>query len=250
MAKASGLGDQFYIGGYDLSGEVSALGTVHGGNSPLDVTPINVSANVRLGGQRDGSIEFSTWMDTAAGHEHAALSPLPTADVIATYFRGAAIGNDCASQVSKQINYDWSRGTDGSLAGSVQCQANGFGLEWGTQHTAGIQTDTAATNSAGMDGLAQTAFGAQLYVHFFSVTGTSVTVKIQDFTSDTPASYVDVAGLTTTAVTPGQAPSAQRIAIANNATLRRWTRVVTVGTFSNAQFAVMLVRNPIAGQVF
>ena len=30
MAKSSGLGDNFYIGGYDLSGDVASLGQVQG----------------------------------------------------------------------------------------------------------------------------------------------------------------------------------------------------------------------------
>jgi hypothetical protein len=249
MAKASGIGDQFYIGGYDLSGEVSSLGTVHGGNSPLDVTPINVSANVRLGGQRDGSIEFSTWMDTAAGHEHAALSPLPTADVIATYFRGAAVGNDCASQVSKQINYDWSRGTDGSLAGSVQCQSNGFGLEWGTQLTPGRRVDGSATAAGAgnsFDTGASLSFGGQAYVHLFAFAGTSVTISIWDSADN--SSFLAVAGFTTIALT--SAPQAVRISIANTATIRRYVAVATAGTFSNADFAVHLTKNATAGQVF
>lgn len=250
MAKTTGLGDNAYIGGYDLSGDILSLDSIHGGPAALDLTSINQSAYDRRGGERDASFEFTTAMDTAALAEHAALSALPTTDVIMTYFRGQVTGNPCASVNAKQVNYDGTRDTSGMLTYKVQGVANGFGLEWGIQHTAGIQTDTTATNSAGFDGGAATAFGAQLYVQFFSVTGTSCTVKIQDFTSDTPASYTDVTGLTTTAVAPGGAPSAQRIVIANNATVRRWTRVVTTGTFSNAQFAVMLVRNATAGQVF
>jgi len=250
MAKASGIGDQFYIAGYDLSGEIASLSTVHGGNSPLDLTPINASANVRLGGQRDGSIEFSTWMDTAAGHEHAALSPLPAADVIATYFRGAAIGNDCASCVSKQVNYDWSRGTDGSLAGSVQCQSNGFGLEWGTQLTPGRRVDSAATAAGpgnSYDTAASLSFGAQMYVQLIAFAGTSVTIKLQD--SSDNISFADLSpSLTTSALT--SAPAAVRVTVPNNTTVRRYIAVGTVGTFSNADFIVHVTKNAIAGQVF
>src|SRR5690242_10698031 len=121
MAKQSGLGDNFYIGGFDLSGNVASLDSVHGGPAALDMTPINVFAFVRQGGERDSSIEFTTFFDNAAGAEHPALSPLPTADVIASYFHGSVIGNDAASQVSKQVNYDWTRGQDGSYTGKVQC---------------------------------------------------------------------------------------------------------------------------------
>ena len=246
MAKQTGLADAFYLSGFDISGDVNSLTSVHGGPAVLDMTDITQSAMDRKGGERDGGIAWNSFFDSAAGKAHAALSGQSSADMIATYFRGTAIGGPAASCNGKQLAYDPNRGTDGSLILGVSVAASGFGLEWGDQHTAGIQTDTAATNSAGMDGLAQTAFGAQLYVHFFSVVGTSCLVKIQDFTSDVPASYTDVTNLATTAVTPGQAPSAQRIAIPGNATLRRWTRVVTVGTFSSCAFAVMLVRNQTA----
>lgn len=253
MAKKASLGAAAYVGGYDLSGAVTALTRIGGGPSAtLDMTTINQSGYERQGNMRTGEMAFTTIFQPDALNEHVALSPLPTADVIMTYFDGpAGPGNGAMSMVAKQVNYDPARGTDGSLIFSVDALSNGFGIEMnGIQHTTGIQVDTTATNSAGFDGAAQTAFGAQLYVQFFAVVGTSVTVKIQDFTSDTPASYADVAGLATTAVTPGQAPSAQRVAIANNATLRRWTRVVTVGTFTSASFAVMLVRNQQAGLVF
>ena len=248
MPKTSGLGDRFFLTGNDVSGDIQAIGRIGGGPSVLDMTDITQSAFSRLGATRDGTMEFTSYFDPVTSHP--VLSALPSTDVTTTYFRGTTIGNPAASLVAKQINYDATIGQDDSFTLAVQAQANGFGLEWGVQHTAGIQTDTTATNSAGMDGGAATAFGAQLYVQFFSVVGTSVTVKIQDFTSDTPASYTDVTGLTTTAVTPGQAPTAQRIAIANNATVRRWTRVVTTGTFTSAAFAVMLVRNQTAGVTF
>ncbi len=243
MPKTAGLGDNFYVDGVDVSGDTQAINNIHGGPAALDMTAISNLGFARQGGERDGGLSWISYFNPGAGLTHAKLSALPTADVICSYFQGHAVGNESASLVGKQANYDPNRGQDGSMVFTLEAQSNGFGLEWGTQHTAGIQTDVAATNSAGMDGLAQTAFGAQLYVHFFSVVGTSCTVKIQDFTSDTPASYTDVTGLTTTAVTPGQAPQAQRIQLAGNAVLRRWTRVATVGTFTSCAFAVVLVRN-------
>jgi hypothetical protein len=63
MAKQSGLGDNFYIGGYDLSGDVSSLDAISGGPALIDVTSIKKSANERIGGQRDGSMKFTTWFE-------------------------------------------------------------------------------------------------------------------------------------------------------------------------------------------
>jgi len=59
-----------------------------------------------------------------------------------------------------------------------------------------------------------------------------------------------VSGMTFTAVTSAAAPTWQRLATANNATIRRYVRVVTTGTFTEALFAVAMCRNETAGIVF
>jgi hypothetical protein len=248
MTKTSGLGDAAYIGGYDLSGDIMSLGKIGGGMSPLDVTPINVSAHVRIGGLRDGGIDFVTAFDTAVGQEHLVLSALPTADVQVMYMRGTAIGNAAAALIAKQIDYNPTRGTDGMLTVAVATMANGFGLEFGTQLTAGLRTDTAATNGASFDGTASSAFGAQAYLQVTAFTGTDATVTIQDSADN--VTFTNVTGLSFTATTA--AHTTQRIATANTATIRRYTRAVTTTSagFTSATFAVMLVRNQVAGQVF
>jgi hypothetical protein len=88
----------------------------------------------------------------------------------------------------------------------------------------------------------QTAFGAQAYLQVTAFTGSSVTVAVQD--SADGVTYAAVTGLTFTAVTA--APNTQRLATAGNATIRRYLRIVTTGTFTNAVFAVALNRNLVA----
>jgi hypothetical protein len=85
----------------------------------------------------------------------------------------------------------------------------------------------------------QSAFGAQAYLQVTGFTGSSVTVAVQDSADGT--TYAAVTGLTFTAVTA--APAWQRLATAGNATLRRYVRAVTTGTFSSATFAVVVDRN-------
>jgi hypothetical protein len=92
----------------------------------------------------------------------------------------------------------------------------------------------------------QTAFGAQAYLQVTAFAGTSVTAAVQDSADN--SSWAPVTGLTFTAVTA--APAAQRLATANTATLRRYLRVVTTGTFTSATFAVAIMRNPVAGVSF
>jgi hypothetical protein len=239
------MGDNFYIGGYDVSGDTSTLSRIGGGPAPWDVTGINSSAFERIGLLRDGAMEWVSFFNDAALAAHPALSSLPTTDRIATYFRGTTLGNSAASEVCKQVNYDPNRGADGSLTIGVQALSNGYGLEWGVQLTAGKRTDTGATSGTGVDlSTGSLSFGAQFYLQVFSFAGTDVTVKIQE-SSDNGAgdAWADVTGGGFTAIT--SAPGAQRIATATNLTVERYLRVTTTtsGGFTSLVFAVQAVRN-------
>lgn len=249
--KITGLGANFYIGGYNLSADVSALDNVAGSIKTLDVTGIASFAHERLGGEREGMLDFSLFFDIGAGQEHVALSPLPVTDTIATAFLAnasgvQAVGNPCVSVNAKQVNYDWTRGTDGSLTGKVSTQSNGFGLEWGEALTAGLRTDTGATIGAFWDDGAGTAFGGQAYFQLISFAGTSVTIDIQSAT--TSGGTYATTGLTSQAFTA--APGFQRVAVSNATTINEFLKVVTTGTFSSAVFAVHFTRNLVAGVVF
>lgn len=246
MAKSSGLGDNFYVGGYDLSGDTASLDEIGGGPAIIDVTGIDKSAFERIGGIRDGRIEWTSHFNDATGQQHLALRGLPTADVQLMYFRGTTLGNPVASLVGKQLNYDFTRADDGKLTSKIRAEANGFGIEWGQSLTAGKRTDTAATNGTSIDTTASLAFGAQAYLQVFSLTGTNVIVTIEDSADN--VTFAAVTGLAFTSVTA--APASERLATSNTATIRRYIRAVTTGTFTSATFAVMIVKNEIAGQQF
>ena len=121
----------------------------------------------------------------------------------------------------------------------MQALGNGYGVEWGHQLTAGLRTDTEATNGASIDTGASAAFGAQAYLQVTAFTGTSVTVTIQDSADD--SSFAAVTGLAFTAVSA--APAFERVTTAVGATVRRYIRVVTTGTFNPATFAVVINKN-------
>ncbi len=248
MAKASGLGDAPYIQGFNASGDIQQLGNIGGGPALLNVTGIDKSAYERIGGLRSGQFEMTTFFNTVAvtGGLHEKLSALPRTDVVMTYCRGTTLGDAAACLVSKQLNYDPTRGDDGSLTFGVQAQANGFGIEWGTQLTAGLRTDTVATNGAGLDTTAAASFGAQAYLQVTAFTGTSATIKVQDSADN--STFADVTGLSFTAVTA--APASERLATTNVATIRRYLRVATTGTFSSVTFSVVVVKNETAGVTF
>lgn len=254
MAKQSGLGDNFYVGGYDLSGDTAALETISGGPSLIDVTGINKSAYERIGGIRDGKVEWTSYFNPdnvgVTFTEHTVLAPLPTTDIQVMYFRGTALGSPVASMVAKQLNYDWTRAADGKLTIKVNAEANGYGLEWGVGLTAGIRTDTAATNGTGVDlGTGPLSYGGQAYLQVFGFTGTDATVKIQDSADN--VTFADVAGFAFTQITT-TARQVQRIALTNTSTIRQYVRATTVttGGFTNLQFAVAMKRNDIAGVTF
>lgn len=243
MAKQSGLGDNFYISGVDLSGDTNSLGRIGGGPAPWEVQGINRSAHERIGVTRDGEMSWVSYFNPAAGAAHPTLRALPTTDVITSYFRGTSIGSAAASMVGRQINYDPTRGQDGSLTFAVQTLANGYGVDWGVAATAGIRTDTAATNGPLVldQGVTSTAFGLQAFLHVFAFTGTSVTVTVQD-----SADNSTFAAVTGGAFAAASAVGAQRIETGRTQTVRRYLRIATTGTFTNAQFAVTLHVNQTA----
>lgn len=242
MAKGSGMGDQLYVDGIDLGGDINSLQNVGGGNTPLNMTDITQSAMARLGGKRTGGLDFTSYFDPAAGKSHASFSALPTTDRIVTYGHGVVAGNPSANCNSKQINYDGNRADDGSFLLAVSAQSNSFGLEWATQLTAGKLTQGAAGNVTGVDQLTASAgaFGLQIYVHLFAFTGTSITIKLQESNDGGADPYTDLTGATTAALTV--APTAVRVAT-GLITCKRFIRAVSVGTFSNAVFLVSAVRN-------
>ncbi|MET8766320.1 hypothetical protein [Streptomyces sp. NPDC004658] len=250
MAKTSGLGDNLYIAGYNASGDIQALGNIGGGPALLNVTGIDKSAYERIGGLRSGQFEMTTFFNSVAvtGATHEKLSALPRTDVIMTYCRGTTLGDPAASLVGKQVNYDPTRGDDGMLTFAVSAQSNGYGIEWGRQLTAGLRTDTAATNGTSIDTAAAASFGGQAYLHVTAFTGTDVTIKIQDSADN--STFTDVAGFAFTQVTA--APASERIALGNTATLRRYLRAstVTTGGFSSVTFSVNVIKNEVANVQF
>lgn len=248
MTKRTGLGDRLYVSGVDLSGDIGALNSIGAPRAVLPVTGINKEAMERLHGHRDGSLEFTAFFNDAAGAAHPTLKTLPTADRVLSYLNGADVGRAAASMVGKQINYDGTRGEDGSLTFAVQAQANGFGLDWGTQLTAGQHTLSGAANLTALDfGADQPGnFDAQAYLHVFAFTGTDATIKIQTSQDNSGDPYTDriaFAQVTT-------APQAQRATMTSpgSQVMERFARVAvtTSGGFTNLVFAVALAINQVA----
>lgn len=150
MAKQGGLQQKLLVGGYDLSGNVQALDGVHGGPALGDVTTIDQAAHARLGLQRDGGGSVATLMDPALAHP--VLAALPVTDEQVMYLLNPlAVGSPAACCIAKQIDYDQNRAANGMLTQKTAFDSNGFGLEWGVALTAGVRSDTTATNGTALD---------------------------------------------------------------------------------------------------
>lgn len=249
MAKQSGMGANFYAGGFNLSGDTNTLPKISGSVGQLDVTDITQSAHSRLSGLRDGAIDFVSLFDPLSSHP--VLSALPTSDVIVTFVAPPiALGAPAACMVAKQVNYDPTRQADGMLTFAVSAIADADGLEWGNTLTAGMRTDTVATSPAtGFDTGGSLSFGAQAYLHVSAFTGTDVTMTIQDSADN--SSFANITGLSAFTQVTGGVPLAQRIASTNTTTIRRYLRVITTtsGGFTTVTFAVVINKNPVAGFV-
>lgn len=239
MAKQSGLGSGLLVAGVDLSGDAGSFNP-HGGPTLIDVTGINKSGFERIGGLLDGGLEYTAFFNPSVGAAHPTLATLPTADRIVTAFLSSTLGDEAACIVGKQTDYSGNRGADGSFTFSVPGPANGFGLEWANTLTAGKRTDTAATNGASLDGTAASTTGWAAYLHVTALTGTNVVVTLEDSADN--VSFAAFTGSAFTSVT--SAPGSERIAGASGATVRRYVRAVTTGTFTSATFLVAFTRHP------
>jgi hypothetical protein len=243
MAKQGGMGSTAFIDGFDIGGDVTALGRIAGGPNSGDVTGIKKSGVERIGLKLDGGIDFTSAFNddnvSAIKGSHQSLKLLPTADRLVSYFHTMTIGAPAASCVSKQVNYDLTLGQDGSLFFAVSCQGNGYGTEWGEQLTAGSRTDTTATNGTALDfGSVSSLFGWTTYVHLTEFTGTSVTITVQDSADN--STFATLSGATTGALSA--VGGVRLTSTTTTDTVRRYVRVATTGTFTRAVFAVNFIR--------
>ena len=242
MAKSSGLGDRFFIAGYDLSGDVNALSKVGGGPELIDVTSISSSAYERIGGRRSGGMEFTSHFNDDAARSHVVLAALPTTDVTAIYSRGATVGCYGAGTVAKQIDYGLALAVNGALTANVSLQSNAYGVMFGQMLTAGIRTESAATNGASIDfGSVSTLFGCTAFLVCTALGSGTPTIKLQDSADD--ATFADITGATFGTVA---ALDNEIVQTATGLTVRRYVRAVTTGTFASLSFAVLFVRHEVS----
>ena len=252
--KTSGLGDQLYVDGIDMSGDIGAVQSLVKSFAEQIVTGLDKSAEERILLLEDGEIGFANYYNPVSPGLHAILSDLPDTDALVSYFRGTLLGAVTASLLGKQINYGLSRGSDGSLVGAnIAVKGSGYGLEYGYSLTAGKKHSVGAESLPGLDGTAggytaapASADPTTFVLHMFAMTGAAgddVTVRIEhsddDGGMDAYTTLIDFTNVDIAAV-----PQAQRITkTVTHAKL--WLRVTTL-TVSNypttVDFAVAAIR--------
>ncbi len=243
MAKETGLGANYYLDGIDISGDTNELGSVSKDMQVIPMTGIDKSATERKSGLLTGVIQSKHFFNPTSAHP--ALSTLPRSDRVFTYLhRGSQLGTPGASMVAKQLGYDPNRETSGALLLSVEGQSNAFWLDWGLSLTAGKRTDGAPVNGSGVDFGADAPgfFNAQAYLHVFAFTGTSATITIQTST-DNGGGDPYTNRIAFDAVTTSPQSQRKQQTLPGSELMERWARVITAGTFSNLQFAVVLTVN-------
>lgn len=239
MTKSSGMGDQLFIAGYDIGSNINSINGLSTPRETLPATDITQSAMARLYGKRDAQAEFASYLDMAAAKAYDALSPLPRTDVHLMYLRGEALGGESLGLVGKQVNYDPNRGDDGSILFGTTVLSSAFGADWSRQLTAGKDTHASATNGTSIDTTASLAFGFQAYLQVFSVGSGTVEISLEDSAND-----ADWLALTDGAFTNATGRTAERIQSSSaTATVRRYIRVITEGTFTDAVIAVSICKN-------
>ena len=245
MSKTTGLGELFYVGAFDLSGDVGALSTIAASRGQQDVTAIRDLAHARLGLLRDGHLAYTAFFDPDTGQEHLALRNLPQSGLV-TWASGTVVGAACASLVANHTDYPLVRGADGSLVASPTADANGYGMQWGVLLTAGGQTFASAAAGSYVDdyfpsfggaSAPPTLFGLAAYLHVLSIGSGSATVHVQD--SSDHVSFADVTGAVFSAASGA---TSQRVATSATQAVNRYLRLNVTGTFVNLTAVVSVVR--------
>lgn len=260
-----------------LSGDAS---TFEGGISTW-VASVNCSI-AQSSAQSHGGTKSLALTSTASGTmsaAHVTNSPNGTGGIpvvpgavvtVSGWFRSAVSARTCAMQVAwynalgvllstttgstiTDSTSAWTQATSNHTAPAnavfaivlTQVAATGGASE--VHYVDDILFNTVGTASVD-DTAVSSAFGLQAYLQVFGFTGTDVTIKLQDSADN--SSFSDITGGAFTSVTT--APGTQRIATANNATIRRYVRATTTTSagFSSVKYAVSYTRNPIANQVF
>lgn len=170
MTKRSGLGSSFYVGAYDLSGDIGSVSGIEARQALGDVSSIQSSGTERIGLRLDGSIRYASFWNATSSQAVPVLSDLAGSEQVSVVKGPTGIGADVASLLAVKVNFSSVLGQDGSLGASGQAQgAQGVTIEWGKLLTAGKATISATQLVAAWQ--ASTAYSLNAFVQPTSANG-------------------------------------------------------------------------------
>jgi hypothetical protein len=225
MPKGSGLSQELFIGGNDTTGDVGTINNSASPRTTVPVTGINSTSVERVMTRADGLLEFGHYFNDASEQIHAALKGLPRTDVLLMWLTGNSRGAPVQMFSAKQVNYDWTKGSDGSMTGVTRVETNCVPPEWGeilSSVPAGIDgAYGAGSTSAVTDGGAATSAGAMAQLQLHNITGgANSVVLVQDSADGCSFSTI----ITFSTVSTGAEPAAERKEVSG--TIRRYLRIL------------------------
>lgn len=243
-----------YVDGYDLSGYERSIGAM---SQVFDASPESALSdsvmNFTMGRAMIGMPSLNGFLDNdAAGAFTLAKASNGTRNVLIAIGVNAApaAGNPVFAWKFEQTGYAVEAG-DGFVAANIlfgdasYASPLTYSTPWGVLlHPSGAET--AVNSSTGVDdNSASTAKGGVFVYQLLSSDGT-VTLKVQDASSNVDGSFGDLSGATSGSITAAVTPASGMVAIGTTATVKRYLRWQLVfGTATTATFAAAFIRNHI-----
>ena len=238
-----------YIDGYDMSGYSRSFGplscTFEEGVDDAVSLPVKATwpGNAVIGmGTLNGIFD-----NTATSGIHATQSAvsLKRTVIVAAGIQGAPANNDPAF-CGQFVQTGYEAGPSENPVTATIPFANTSGLAsnlnyarpWGTLLLAPA-AKTAANSATGIDQTASTSLGGYMCYQIFAGNGTAA-IKVQDAATNSDGSFAD---LLSTGTISCSTPTADIVALAKNATARRYIRwQIALGTATTVTFALVWVR--------
>lgn len=240
-----------YANGVDLSGYERQIGQMGVTFETSPDTALTDEVKNIIMGQGTVSLDsINGFLDNDTAGKYATLSGgSNTVDIMIPIGANAApaAGDNIFAWQFMQTAYIAEPGQSGFSAANVTFGGasvdapNEYTKPWGTLiHAKAART--AVNSSAGVDGTAQTTAGGIFVYQLFSSDGT-VTLKLQDASTNSDGSFGDLSGATSGSITAAVSPKYGMVALSTSATVKRYTRWQLVfGTATTATFALAFIR--------
>ena len=241
-----------YVNGVDLSGQSRTIGALsHVFGAEPDTALTDEAKNIVIG-QADiqaGTLSAFLENDTAALFANQAQTTRNLLVAIGANAAPAA-GDNVFAWKFEDTGYMAEQGSGFVAAtlpfgGASYASTLTYKTPWGKLlHAKGAET--AVNTAIGIDDFgASSALGGIFVYHLHSSNGT-VTLKVQDASTNTNPSFSDLSGATSGSITAAVTPQSGMIALSTTATVRRYLRWQLVfGSATTATFTAAFIRNNI-----